>query len=474
MRRLDNRKILVILGVGLLVASLIMGFVSVPMAQTTPQIVAYKISGSANLSAPGTESFWSKIPWDNISLTANIPQAPTSGITHYVLVKTAWNGTDLMVLMSWPAPDPAFGAWSAAAGALYPAASGPGLFRQILLTPGVTYSLNKSFSNYYAIINGKQEQGRLILNYSGITLPTPNMTQIQVLPNGSIILYHSLRPMEDLLYNNGMFYGYYTNNTWYYPDRAAIMWYMGSVIPPTTDCMNLGGKVPGQEFDGFTLKDAGGSLQQQGGAANIWMWVSGATWNNKTYDPAFAANLWNNESLTGLPYTDPGNQGFAVPLYTNNTNMYEVDTAGIWYAPVASSGLNGSLFFVKTGATYSNGFWTVEYVRPLQVPQAYAQWMPNFTVGNTYYVAFAVWQGKLGETLFDKSITSGFLQFTLSNSAPTTTSSTTTTSTTTTTSNTTSTTIPSNGNGVALDATIIGAVVAIIVLVSLYVVFRRQ
>ncbi|MCH4816871.1 MULTISPECIES: ethylbenzene dehydrogenase-related protein, partial [Sulfolobaceae] len=185
---------------------------------------------------------------------------------------------------------------------------------------------------------------------------------------------------------------------------------------------------------------AGGSLQQQGGAANIWMWVSGATWNNKTYDPAFAANLWNNESLTGLPYTDPGNQGFAVPLYTNNTNMYEVDTAGIWYAPVASSGLNGSLFFVKTGATYSNGFWTVEYVRPLQVPQAYAQWMPNFTVGNTYYVAFAVWQGKLGETLFDKSITSGFLQFTLSNSAPTTTSSTTTTSTTTTTSNTTSTT----------------------------------
>ncbi|MEM0069241.1 MAG: cytochrome b558/566 subunit A [Metallosphaera sp.] len=473
MRRLDNRKILVILGVGLLVASLIMGFVSVPMAQTTPQIVAYKISGSANLSAPGTESFWSKIPWDNISLTANIPQAPTSGITHYVLVKTAWNGTDLMVLMSWPAPDPAFGAWSAAAAAKYPAASGPGVEQLQELTPGTTYYINTSYSNYVTFINGTQENGRLVLNYSGITLPMLNGTQIWVLPNGIIITPDSL-PKQYLLYNHGMFYGYYVNATQYYPDRAAIMWYMGSVIPPTTDCMNLGGDYIGETLSGYTFTTAGGSLQQQGGAANIWMWVSGATWNNKTYDPAFAANLWNNESLTGLPYTDPGNQGFAVPLYTNNTNMYEVDTAGIWYAPVASSGLNGSLFFVKTGATYSNGFWTVEYVRPLQVPQAYAQWMPNFTVGNTYYVAFAVWQGKLGETLFDKSITSGFLQFTLSNSAPTTTSSTTTTSTTTTTSNTTSTTIPSNGNGVALDATIIGAVVAIIVLVSLYVVFRRQ
>lgn len=155
--------------------------------------------------------------------------------------------------------------------------------------------------------------------------------------------------------------------------------------------------------------------------------------------------------------------------------MYEVDTAGIWYAPVASSGLNGSLFFVKTGATYSNGFWTVEYVRPLQVPQAYAQWMPNFTVGNTYYVAFAVWQGKLGETLFDKSITSGFLQFTLSNSAPTTTTTTTTTtSNTTTTTNTTSTTSTSSSVGnVTLDVTVVGVIVAIIALLALYVVFRR-
>ena len=470
---LSSRKLFLIATVGMLVAALVMGLASVPMAQTTPQVVAYKITGTANLSAPGTEQFWSNIAWDNISLTANIPQAPTSGITHYVLVKAAWNGTDLMILMRWYAPSPAYGAWSAAAGALYPPASGPGLFRLIELTPGTTYYMNTSYSNYYAVVNGVPKSGRLILNYSGITLPTPNGTQIEVLSNGTIILYHSLRPMEDLLYNNGMFYGYYTNSTWYYPDRAAIMWYMGTVIPPTSDCMNIGGKFPGQTFDGFTLKDAGGSLQQQGGAANIWMWVSGATWANKTYDPAFATNLWQNESLTGLPYIDPGNQGFAVPLYTNNTDMYEVDTAGIWYAPVSSSGLNGSLFFVKTGATYSDGYWTVEYVRPLAVPQAYAQWMPNFTVGNTYYVAFAVWQGKLGETLFDKSITSGFLQFTLSTSPPSQTTTTTSTSTNTTTMTPPSSTTTSTVSNVTLDVTVVGAVVAMIALVALYVVFRR-
>lgn len=75
--------------------------------------------------------------------------------------------------------------------------------------------MNTSYSNYYAVVNGVPKSGRLILNYSGITLPTPNGTQIEVLSNGTIILYHSLRPMEDLLYNNGMFYGYYTNSTWY-------------------------------------------------------------------------------------------------------------------------------------------------------------------------------------------------------------------------------------------------------------------
>ena len=438
--------------------------VTTPVAQTSPQILVYKVVGTADLSNPGSASYWSKIPWENISLTANIPNAPTSGLTHYILVKAAWNGTWIFVLVRWYAPEPAFGAWSAAAAGICPQASGPGLFRIIELMPGTTYTIEKNYTNYITIVNGKVYHGRLVLNYSGILLPMYNNSQITVFPNGTILLWHSLRPVEDLLYTDGMFYGYYTNSTWYYPDRVAMMWYMGSGVP-SMDGMHIGGKYPGQVFDGVKFKYAGGSLKQPGGAANIWMWVSGATWNNATYDPAFKMNLWQNETDTGLPYVDPGNHGFAVPLYTNNTNMYEVDTAGIWYAPVSSNAkaLNGSLFFIWTGAKWQDGYWTVEFARPLAVPPGYAKWMPNITVGKTYYVAFAVWQGRLGETLFDKSITSSFLQLELVTSPPTT--------TTTTTSTTSVSVSPAQTTAIIVTAT--GVIIAVIVVIVLYVVFRR-
>ena len=433
--------------------------VTIPIAQTSSQITVYRVTGTADLSNPGTASYWNQIPWENISLTANIPNAPTSGLTHYILVKSAWNGTWIFVLVKWYAPEPAFGAWSAAAAGICPSASGPGLFRLDELMPGTKYFIESNYTNYISIINGKVYHGRLVLNFSGVLLPTYNNSQITVLPNGTIIFWHSLRPMERLLYNDGMFYGYYTNSTWYYPDRVAMMWYMGSGVP-SMDGMHIGGKYPGQVFDGFNFTYAGGALKQPGGAANIWMWVSGATWNNSTYDPAFKMNLWQNETDTGLSYVDPSNHGFAVPLYTNNTDMYEVDTAGIWYAPVSNNAkaLNGSLFFIWTGAKYQDGYWIVEFARPLSVPQGYSKWMPNITVGNTYYVAFAVWQGKLGETLFDKSITPSFLQLTLVNSPPT---------------STTSSAAPSLLSSPSAIVTIVGTIIAVLAVIVIYVVFRK-
>lgn len=433
--------------------------VTIPIAQTSSQITVYRVTGTADLSNPGTASYWNQIPWENISLTANIPNAPTSGLTHYILVKSAWNGTWIFVLVKWYAPEPAFGAWSTAAAGICPSASGPGLFRLVELMPGTKYFIESNYTNYISIVNDKVYHGRLVLNFSGVLLPTYNNSQITVLPNGTIIFWHSLRPMERLLYNDGMFYGYYTNSTWYYPDRVAMMWYMGSGVP-SMDGMHIGGKYPGQVFDGFNFTYAGGALKQPGGAANIWMWVSGATWNNSTYDPAFKMNLWQNETDTGLPYVDPGNHGFAVPLYTNNTNMYEVDTAGIWYAPVSSNvkALNGSLFFIWTGAKYQDGYWIVEFARPLSVPQGYSNWMPNITVGNTYYVAFAVWQGKLGETLFDKSITPSFLQLTLVNSPPT---------------STTSSAAPSLLSSPSAIVTIVGTIIAVLAVIVIHVVFRK-
>ncbi|WP_016732421.1 cytochrome b558/566 subunit A [Saccharolobus islandicus] len=463
--------------------SIVLAISNVPMAQTTPQIPAYNIVGSADLSNPGSANYWNQIPWINISLTANIPMAPTSGLTHYLLVKAAWNGTWIFILEKWYAPEPAFNAWSAALAGVYPYASGPGVNDIIELTPGTTYTLESNYTNYVSTINGKEETGRLVFNFSGILLPAPNNTQISILQNGTILYYGSLRGIEDLLYNDGMFYGYYTNSSWYYPDRTAIMWYVANNVP-TKDDMNLGGEQPGEVFDGFTFKYAGGSLAQQGGAANIWMWLSGATWNNATYDPAFKANIWENLTFlnsTNIPYTDPGNHGFAVPLYTNNTNLYEVDTGGIWYTPVRSSGLNGSLFFIWTGAKYQDGYWYVEFARPLAVPPDYEPFMPNITAGKVYYVAFAVWQGRLGETLFDKSITSNFLTLELLTTTPTTTSlppvtNTTTsslvTSTLTSVSTATSTEYPSVSSA-TIYVTVIGVVIALVALVVLYAVFRR-
>jgi cytochrome b558/566 subunit A len=73
--------------------------------------MVYKVTGSGDINNPGAAPFWSEIQWVNLSLTANIPNAPTSGLTHYILVKAAWNGSWIFILVKWYAPEPAFGAW---------------------------------------------------------------------------------------------------------------------------------------------------------------------------------------------------------------------------------------------------------------------------------------------------------------------------------------------------------------------------
>jgi len=449
-----RKKIPLLIALVAMLFSIMLAFENVPLAQSSPTIVAYKVVGSANLANPGSCSFWSDIPWVNLSLTANIPNAPTSGLTHYILVKAAWNGSDIFILVKWPAPNPAFGAWSAAAASLYPSATGPGLFRIIELMPGTTYKLLTNCTGYVSIVNGKSESGRLAFSYKGVTVLAPNDSQIQVLSNGTILFYHSPRPMEYIFYCNGLFYGYYTNSTWYYPDRVAMMWYMGTGTP-TMDGMNIGGKYAGQVYDGYNLSVAGGSFKMPGGSANIWMWVSGATWNNATYDPAFKVHLWANESLTGLPYTDPDCGGFAVPLYTNNTDMYEVDCAGIWYTPVQSSGLNGSLFMIRTGAKWCNGYWTAEFVRSLTVPSNIAKYEPQIALNTTYYVAFAVWQGREGETLFDKSIVTPFVTLALSTASHPTPPP------------------PLVISPTLMTVTVVGVVVAVVALAIIWIVYRK-
>jgi len=55
--------------------------ITTAMAQTTPQIMVYKVTESGDINNLGAAHFWSEIQWVNLSLTANIPNAPTSDLT---------------------------------------------------------------------------------------------------------------------------------------------------------------------------------------------------------------------------------------------------------------------------------------------------------------------------------------------------------------------------------------------------------
>jgi cytochrome b558/566 subunit A len=470
---MERKKMTIIIVAIALSISITSMFIQIPLAQTSPQIIAYKVTGKANLGNPGSEQFWGNIPWANVTLSSNLQGVPTSGLTPYLLVKAAWNGSYLFVLMRWPSPNPAFDTWSAAAASFVP----PSLLSKTTkngiadwqeLMPGTTYNISQNYSNFVSYVNGNLYKGRIVLNYQGLSIPLPNDTSIMITTNHTILVPDN-RGFQWLFDNYGLFYGYYVNSSWYYPDRAAIMWYMGTGSNPG-DCMNVGGDYPNENFDGYVIPKVGGSLSS--GPASIWMWVSGATWNSSE-DPAFQINMWSNTSITGLNYTDQGNHGFAVPLYTNQTALYEVDTSGIWYPPVQQGGLNGSLFYIWTGANWSNGYWTLEYIRPMTTPSYLAYYEPQFQVGKEYDVAFAIWQGKEGETLFDKSITSSFLTLYISQQTPPTSTSYSSSTSSTTLTNS-STIIPSQAiNAVTLTVTVMGTIIAIIALAILYLVYRR-
>jgi len=384
-------------------------FYPVPLAQAPSGIVAYKVVGSANLAAPGTESFWKNIPAYNVSLVPNLSQqmipisynVPTSGLVPYVLVKAAWNGTDIIILMEWPDPyGPSY---------VGPAAiAGPGHWPMV-------YNPNGP------------------LNMTFLQLMTSTFHRKYFVINASYaVIKGSPRPMEYVLayvapHYGVYFYGYYVNMSMghYYPDRAAIMWYMGSQQSPS-DCMNIGAghpnfKVSGelgqlmQSYIGSNIIPyTGGSLSS--GAADIWEWISGATdpqgdnfnyFTNVTWDVENGIDQSAAEQFAANPH------GFFINLFANQTGLYDVGDGGIWYPN--ATGPEPGYFDGYTGAVYENGYWIVEFIRPLQSP------MPdtvNLVPGNTYDVAFAVWIGKAGETSWDKSISPSFIPLTISTSSP--------------------------------------------------------
>jgi hypothetical protein len=362
-------------------------------ADQSATIVAYKVSGHADLASPGSEGFWQSIQWVTVPLSANVPNG---GHTPAINVKAAWNGTDIFILLSWNATKP-----SNRMSSVFSLGGGPFGF------PPLWYN---STSNSYVVAPPRAVEENIVKQY-------------------------------------------YVNSTYYSQDRVAMMWYLGGQTGTPDDCMVVG-------------KPNGGALQA-GGAANIWDFMTGATWNTTTpFLPAIGMSpvplskyydWWNrNVSFTGVDYTAPPT-GFALNLYTNASDLYEVGLGtGLFYTDVDTN--HTDPFVVQAGASMGQHSWTVELVRQIGEPSGGAPYLVNIVPGNTYDVAFAVWQGYYGENAFIKSI-STFQTLYISNQPPP--------------------SVVEPGVGLVGPFTpyelvaIIGLVVSLVVLAALYFVTRR-
>ena len=186
------------------------------------------------------------------------------------------------------------------------------------------------------------------------------------------------------------------NSTYHYPDRVASLWFIpGSQGVQQSPAMQLGS-------DGAIT----------GGAAEIWHWQSDPTDNSA-----------NNADFPG-GYTDPlgnaifpaNNLSFAEDDYTNTTGFFVIP--GSFGADSPNLAPFANPFIIKVASFYDNasGTWTVEMVRSFTTTSA-AQYRVQLAMGSSYYVAFAVWNGKLGESADMKSV-SQWYNLTISDAAP--------------------------------------------------------
>ncbi len=135
-----------------------------------------------------------------------------------------------------------------------------------------------------------------------------------------------------------------------------------------------------------------------GGAADIWHWQSNPTDNSRN-DTGFPGGY---TSPLGDPVFPPDNLSFAEDDYTNTTGFFV--TAGSFGKDAPNLDPYANPFVVLAGSSYSlaNRTWTVEMVRSFTTDAAH--YRVQLATDSTYYVAFAVWQGKLGESSHFKSV----------------------------------------------------------------------
>ena len=183
------------------------------------------------------------------------------------------------------------------------------------------------------------------------------------------------------------------NSTYYYQDRVAVLWFLGGTREQSP-AMQLG---------------SSGAIT--GGAADIWHWQSVPTDNNQN-DPDFPGG-----------YTDPAgraiypndNMSFAEDDFTNMTGFFV--TPGSFGADSPNLDPYADPFIVHVGNAFSdsNKTWSIEMARSFTTTDP--QFQVQLKTGATYYAAFAVWNGRLGESAHVKSV-SQWYTITISDSPP--------------------------------------------------------
>ena len=184
------------------------------------------------------------------------------------------------------------------------------------------------------------------------------------------------------------------NSTYYYPDRVAMLWFLNG----TRDV------VPAMKLNST------GAITV--GSANIWHWQANPTDNNRN-DTGFSGGYFDPKGNSIFP---PNNSSFAENDYTDKDGFFLVNGNFTGAPPIVNP--YGNPFLVLAGNYFSdaNKTWTVEMVRPFAV-------LPDvnhnvqLSVGSTYFVGFAVWNGKMGESQHIKSV-SQWYSLTISNLAP--------------------------------------------------------
>jgi len=199
--------------------------------------------------------------------------------------------------------------------------------------------------------------------------------ELWLAPNGTLV------PLTDADTANvtQLFY----NATYYYQDRLAILWFIAdtSELAPAP-VMQLG---------------TNGAITM--GAADIWHWQSNPT-DNDPLDTGFPGGYTDP---TGRPIYPADNLSYAEDDYTNMTGFWI--TAGSFGAGAPNLDANADPYVVHAGNAFDSASaqWTVEMVRTFTTTAA-VPFTVQLATGSGRFVAFAVWNGRLGESAEFKSV----------------------------------------------------------------------